>query len=931
MLQNIVIKNAHLHNLKNIDVEIPRNRLVVITGPSGSGKSSLAFDTLYAEGQRRYVESLSTYVRQFMGRMHKPEVDYIKGLPPAIAIQQRVLSNNPHSTVGTMTEIYEYLKLLYARVGHTFSPVSGEEVRHDTIDSVTDFMLSLPEGTTALLLSQIPLQSERTLQQQLELLTQQGFSRVEIGGAPVRIADLLEQPAQLNKVHKAFVVVDRVTIRNTQEIRNRLSDSIQTAFYQGNDNACTIAYEQHGKQVHRRFSQRFEADGMEFAEPTPNMFSFNNPMGACPTCNGDGQIAGINPDLVIPDPTLSVYEDGIACWRGEIMRLWKDQLIANAAKFHFPVHTPICDLTDEQRRLLWTGNRYFEGLDAFFKYVDSQIYKIQFRVLKARYRGRTPCPDCHGTRLRRETAYVRVGGKNINEIVDLPVSVLLPFFDRLKLNNRDTQAAKRLLTEIRTRLHLLDKVGLNYLTLNRPAGTLSGGESQRISLVTTLGNTLVGSLYVLDEPSIGLHARDTERLIAVLRELQAAGNTVVVVEHDQDMIRAADNLIDMGPAAGRNGGEIVWQGLAAKAKAADIKRSITLKYLYGHERIKVPQTRRRWNNYIEILGASAHNLKRINVKIPLQVMTVVTGVSGSGKSTLVRDVLYVALKGEHSSAFRELRGSTHLICGVEFVSQNPIGKSTRSNPATYIGVYDDIRRLFAEQPLSKQMHFTASYFSFNQEGGRCEMCQGEGTVTVPMQFMSDLVMECEACHGHRFKNDILQVFYRGRNIYDVLEMTVNQAIEFFGTADDKGMSTLERRIVRRLQPLQDVGVGYLKLGQSSSTLSGGENQRVKLAAFMADEQAKHTLFIFDEPTTGLHTDDIRTLLRAFEALIARGHTVLIIEHNMDVIKCADYVIDMGPEGGIEGGYVVCCGTPEDVVQCSQSYTGKYLKAYLTCK
>ncbi|MDD6642497.1 MAG: excinuclease ABC subunit UvrA [Bacteroidales bacterium] len=923
----IEIQNARVHNLKGVNVQIPRNRLVVITGLSGSGKSSLAFDTLYAEGQRRYVESLSAYVRQFLGRMNKPEVDFIRGIPPAIAIEQKVISSNPRSTVGTTTEIYEYLKLLFARIGRTYSPVSGIEVRRDSVADVVDFMVNLPEGTPAYLMAECRPQPDRPLARQLEMLMQQGFSRVAIKKQFYRISEVLADDALL-KTKSVKLLIDRITARNDKETQNRLADSVQTAFYEGN-NACEVAYGEKDNMAIRHFSQAFEADGIVFDEPNENMFSFNNPIGACPVCEGFGKVMGIDPDLVIPDKSLSVYDDAIVCWRGAVMSEWKKQLIVNAAKFDFPIHRPYCELSAAQQRLLWTGNQYFQGLNAFFEFLQTQQYKIQYRVMLARYRGKTVCPECGGTRLRKEANYVKIAGRCLSDLVDLPIDELSAFFARLQLNDHDEQVAKRLLVEIRSRLTFLQEVGLGYLTLNRLSNTLSGGESQRINLATSLGSALVGSLYILDEPSIGLHARDTARLIAVLRKLQALGNTVVVVEHDSDIIREADYLIDMGPQAGRLGGEVVWSGCAADATDADCDRSYTLKYLLGKEQIPLPVARRHWSNYIEVKGACANNLQNIDVRFPLQVLTVVTGVSGSGKSSLVRDVLYNALKrrlsDEGSSlsvACAAVDGSVHLLSDVEFVSQSPIGKSTRSNAVTYIKAYDEIRKLFADQPLSKQMGFTAAYFSFNQDGGRCPECQGEGTVTVPMQFMADLVLECEACHGQRFKNDVLEVRYRGQNIFDVLEMTVNQAIEFFAASD----GAIERRIVKRLLPLQAVGIGYIKLGQSSSTLSGGENQRVKLAAFLANEQQTPMMFIFDEPTTGLHTHDVRTLLKAFDALLANGHSVVVIEHNLDVIKSADYVIDIGPEGGKNGGRIVCAGTPEEVAACTASHTGHYLRS-----
>ena len=930
MSEFIEIKNARVHNLKHVDVKIPRNKLVVITGLSGSGKSSLAFDTLYAEGQRRYVESLSAYVRQFLGRMNKPEVDYIKGIPPAIAIEQKVISNNPRSTVGTSTEIYEYLKLLFARIGRTYSPISGVEVRKDSVSDVVDYITKLPENTTVYLLAHFHPADDRTITQQLELFQQQGFSRVELQGDYFRITDILEQPSLLKKADKINLVIDRVVVKHDKETQNRLADSVQTAFFEGH-NACLVVYQKEDKPVKHLFSHAFEADGIVFNEPSDHMFSFNNPLGACPKCEGFGKVMGIDPNLVIPNQSLSIYEDAIVCWRGDVMSEWKNELIYNADKFGFPIHKPYFELSATEKELLWTGNSHFGGLNKFFEYLESQQYKIQYRVMLARYRGKTICPECGGTRLRKEAQYVKIVGKSITDLVDLPIDELLPFFANLELNKHDQQIAKRLLIEINNRLRFLVDVGLGYLTLNRQSNTLSGGESQRINLATSLGSALVGSLYILDEPSIGLHSRDTERLIRVLRQLQQLGNTVVVVEHDNDIIKAADYLIDMGPLAGRLGGEVVWSGAAVNAKPEDAENSFTLKYLLGKEQIQVPLSRRKWANYIEVIGATANNLKNINVKFPLNVMTVVTGVSGSGKSSLVRDVFYAGLKKQLSGdavmspgAFVGMKGSFHLVSDVEFVNQSPIGKSSRSNPVTYIKAYDDIRKLFSEQPLAKQMNFSPTYFSFNQDGGRCEVCQGEGTVTIPMQFMADLELECEACHGKRFKSDILEVRYHEKNIFDVLEMTINQAIEFFS----EHQGSVEKRIVKRLKPLQDVGIGYVKLGQSSNTLSGGESQRVKLASFLANETLQPMMFIFDEPTTGLHTHDIKTLLKAFDALLAKGHTVVIIEHNLDVIKCADHIIDIGPEGGKGGGQVVCEGTPEVIAACQESYTGHYLKPLL---
>lgn len=939
---SILIKGARVNNLKNIDVEIPRNKLVVITGLSGSGKSSLAFDTLYAEGQRRYVESLSSYARQFLGRMSKPECDFIKGIPPAIAIEQKVSSRNPRSTVGTSTEIYEYLRLLYARVGKTFSPVSGQEVKKHSTEDIVKCMLEQPEGTKYTVLAPILLREGRTLQQQLDIDLKQGFTRLEVNGSMVRIDEYTPK-----KDDVIFLLVDRLSASSEKDSVSRLTDSAETAMYEG-DGACLLRfYQPDGTTSLYRFSNRFEADGITFEEPHDQMFSFNSPIGACPECEGFGKVVGIDEHLVIPDRSLSVYDGAVVCWRGEKMGEWRDMVIHGAEKAGFPIFTPYYELTDEQRRMLWEGTPYFEGINAFFKMVQENQYKIQYRVMLARYRGKTICPKCHGTRLKPEANYVRVGGRSISELVNLPITELKTFFDHLKLPSHDADIARRLLTEINNRIRFLIDVGLGYLTLNRLSNSLSGGESQRINLATSLGSSLVGSLYILDEPSIGLHSRDTDKLIRVLRQLQQLGNTVVVVEHDEDIIRAADYIIDIGPHAGRLGGEVVYVGdmkdilgsdkvLSDKAVSDKVTSpttlsptttSYTVRYLRGEETIPVPEHRRPWNNYIEIKGARENNLKGVNARFPLNVMTVVTGVSGSGKSTLVRDIFYRALKREldecsdRPGEFSSIGGDLQNLRNVEFVDQNPIGKSSRSNPVTYIKAYDEIRKLWAEQPLAKQMGYSAGHFSFNSEGGRCEECKGEGTITVEMQFMADLVLECESCHGKRFKADTLEVKFHEANIYDVLEMTVNQAIEFFTEHGQK-------KIVKKLQPLQDVGLGYIKLGQSSSTLSGGENQRVKLAYYLSQEKADPTLFIFDEPTTGLHFHDIKKLLEAFDALIRRGHSIVIIEHNLDVVKCADHVIDLGPEGGDKGGNIVAVGTPEEVAQCAASYTGQFLQEKL---
>ena len=929
---NIIIKGARVHNLKNIDVEIPRNKLVVITGLSGSGKSSLAFDTLYAEGQRRYVESLSAYARQFLGRMSKPEVDYIKGIPPAIAIEQKVNSRNPRSTVGTSTEIYEYIKLLFARIGRTYSPISGDEVRKHEAQDVIDAAMELAEGTKLMVLTPIIPSSDRTMNEQLQSLLLQGFTRVDILGETCSISDIIKNNTD-NNTDEVYLLIDRLVVEHTQTAISRLTDSIETAFSEGNG-VCILKVITSEETKMLYFSKKFEADGMVFETPTVHTFSFNSPIGACPVCEGFGRVIGIDEDLVVPNKTLSVFEDAIVCWRGEVMSEWKNKLIHAASKFNFPIHKPYYELTDDQRQLLWTGNKYFEGLNAFFKHLESNQYKIQYRVMLARYRGKTICPECNGSRLKKEASYIRIADKSISDLVLMSIVTLNDFFENIQLDEQDAAVAKRLLLEINNRIHFLLDVGLGYLTLNRLSNSLSGGESQRINLATSLGSSLVGSLYILDEPSIGLHSRDTYLLIKVLKQLRDLGNTVVVVEHDEEIMRAADYLIDIGPNAGRLGGEVVFQGIPAlatttksKAATAEIENSYTLKYLSGLEKIDIPVQRRKWNNYIEVIGARENNLKGINVKFPLNVMTVVTGVSGSGKSSLVKTVFYAALKkhyggvADRTGQFGTLKGSMHLAKDIEFVDQNPIGRSSRSNPVTYIKAYDEIRKLFADQQLSKQMNYTASFFSFNTEGGRCEECQGEGTVTVEMQFMADLVLECEHCHGKRFKQDILEVMYKGVNIFDVLEMTVNQAIEFFSAQT----GNTEKKIVKRLKPLQDVGVGYVKLGQSSSTLSGGESQRVKLASFLANEKPEPTVFVFDEPTTGLHFHDIKTLMKAFDALIAKGHTVIIIEHNIEVIKCADHIIDIGPEGGDKGGNLVFEGTPEDIIHCEASYTGKFLK------
>ena len=919
---SIFIKGARVNNLKNIDIEIPRDKLIVITGLSGSGKSSLAFDTLYAEGQRRYVESLSAYARQFLGRMSKPECDFIKGIPPAIAIEQKVNTRNPRSTVGTSTEIYDYLRLLYARIGKTISPISGKEVKKHQTEDIIRCVSNYPEGTRFSVLTTLHIPEGRTLETQLEILLKEGYNRVEYKGKTIRIEEI-EHTSNID-TSSLFLIIDRMTVSSEKNTISRLADSAETAFFEGGGECILKFYTEKGIEEHT-FSKRFEADGITFEEPNDLMFSFNSPVGACPTCEGFGKVIGIDENLVIPNKALSVFDDAVMCWKGEKMSEWKKNLIRVAEASHFPIHRPYYQLTEREKELLWNGNHLFGGIHDFFKMLEENQYKIQYRVMLARYRGKTVCPDCKGGRLKPQAQYVKIGGKSISELVALPITDLKAFFDTLSLDEHDSVVAKRLLTEIKNRIGFLVNVGLGYLTLNRLSSTLSGGESQRINLATSLGSSLVGSLYILDEPSIGLHSRETTLLIKVLRELQALGNTVIVVEHDEEIIRAADYIIDIGPKAGRLGGEVVYQGDLSKLEKAT--KSYTVRYLTGEEKIETPAHRRKWNNYIKVEGAAHNNLKGIDVIFPLHIMTVVTGVSGSGKSSLVRDVFFKSLSrfyeedGEQPGIFNRLSGDMHLVKHIEFVDQNPIGKSSRSNPATYLKAFDEIRKLYAEQQAAKQMGFTPAYFSFNVEGGRCEECKGDGTITVEMQFMADITLTCESCHGKRFKQDILEIEYRGKNINDVLEMTINQAIEFF--SEQQGST--EKKIIKRLKPLQDVGLGYIKLGQASSTLSGGENQRVKLAYFLSNEKQEPTIFVFDEPTTGLHFHDIKTLLKAFDSLIEKGHTVVIIEHNMDVIKCADYVIDMGPEGGDKGGFLVCAGTPEEIASCEKSYTGKYLK------
>ena len=956
MGEYIEVKGARVNNLKNVSVNIPRGKFVVVAGVSGSGKSSLAFDTLYAEGQRRYVESLSSFARQFLGRMSKPECDFIKGLPPAIAIEQKTIARNPRSTVGTSTEIYEYLRLLYARIGKTYSPVSGMEVKKHSSEDIVACAQSFSEGTKFVVLAPLKVAEGRTLLKQLEMEIQQGFVRLWYKNDFVRIDDFISQHKKKELsvtdsplVADLWLLIDRLSVSKEKDGISRLIDSAETAMYEG-DGACRLVFLP--SNLSYDFSMRYEADGITFEEPSDNMFSFNSPLGACPTCEGFGSIIGIDEKLVIPNTSLSVYNGCVQCWHGDKMGVWKDIFCRNAVKDGFPIFKPYYELSRREKDMLWHGLPSEKGMDihdqvsidAFFNMVKENQYKIQYRVMMSRYRGKTVCPDCHGTRLRKESTWVKVGGKSICDLVEMPVVNLYQWFETLRLDDHEAAIAQRILTEIKMRLHFLVEVGLGYLTLNRPSNTLSGGESQRINLTTSLGSSLVGSLYILDEPSIGLHSRDTQRLIHVLKDLQSLGNTVIVVEHDEEIMRAADYLIDVGPDAGRLGGEIVFEGAIPEGDELQkmltaYPRSYTIQYLTGVDQIEIPKSRRPWNMFVELKGCRMNNLRGIDVKFPLNVLTVVTGVSGSGKSSLVKGTLFPALKrhldevAELPGEYVSLEGDWKTITHVEMVDQNPIGKSTRSNPATYVKAYDVIRQLFAEQPLSKQMGFTAQFFSFNAEGGRCEECKGVGTITIEMQFMADLELECEACHGQRFKRDILDVRFEGKNINDVLDMTVSEAIEFFTTAADSAaitpaMASESRLVAQRLKTLEDVGLGYIKLGQNSSTLSGGENQRVKLAYFIGQERQDPTMFIFDEPTTGLHFHDIKRLLRAFEALIQRGHTILVVEHNLDVVKCADHVIDLGPDGGDKGGNIVCQGTPEEVAQCEESITGHYLREKL---
>lgn len=922
----IIAKGVRMHNLKNIDIGIPRDKLVVITGLSGSGKSSLAFDTLYAEGQRRYIESLSSYARQFLGKIDKPDVDYIRGISPAVAIEQKVNTRNTRSTVGTSTEIYDYLKLLFARIGKTISPSSGKEVKRDTSQSVVTELHQLGEGIKVMLTAPLQIDEDRKLQKQLSILLKQGFTRVYFENDVRRIEELIEK--KVAGKHHIEVLIDRFSIRKDDEDNiSRVYDSVETAFFEGHGECTAYIYNKGEKKPRpRKYSNRFEADGITFEEPSTHFFSFNSPVGACSTCEGYGYVIGIDEDLVIPDKSRSVYEDAIVCWKGEKMRKWKDKLVLKAPVFDFPVHKPYYDLSKEQKKLLWEGNKHFKGLNQFFKYLEKKSYKIQFRVMLSRYRGRTICHDCQGTRLRKDANYVKVSGKSITDIVLMPVNKALEFFTNIELDKHDLEVAKRLLTEIENRLSYLSEVGLNYLSLNRLSSTLSGGETQRINLATSLGSSLVGSTYILDEPSIGLHPRDTERLIGVLRSLQKFGNTVIIVEHDEDIIEAADEIIDLGPMAGSLGGELMFQGNREELQKET--KSLTARYMNGMESIPVPEERRKWNAFIEVKGARQHNLKGIDVKFPLHTLTVITGVSGSGKSSLLKGILYPSVKkmfegyGEKTGLFDKLEGDYKAVNDIQFIDQNPIGKSSRSNPVTYIKAYDEIRKLYSRQPLAKGRGYKPAFFSFNVDGGRCDNCKGEGEITVEMQFMADVHLQCEECKGKRFKKEILEITYREKNIADILDMTVDDALEFFSADKEENLAG---KISNKLSPLQEVGLGYVHLGQSSSTLSGGEAQRIKLASFLSVRSTKDKiLFIFDEPTTGLHFQDINKLLYALNALIKQGHSVIVIEHNLEIIKSADWIIDLGPEGGENGGKLVFEGTPEDLIKNKKSYTGKYL-------
>ena len=921
----IHIKGANVHNLKNISLKIPRNKFIVITGVSGSGKSSLAFDTIYAEGQRRYVESLSSYARQFLGKINKPDVEFIHGIPPAIAIEQKVNTRNPRSTVGTSTEIYDYFKLLFARIGKTYSPITNKLVQRHSVTDVINHIISFEKNTKTLILAPYFPPKDKSLDQQFNLLLNEGITRIEQNDETFKINELNISSSTFNPKKTFQIVIDRIVVKTDEDSMGRMADSVQIAFTEGKGR-CIIKSFLGNEVINETFSNKFEADGIEFEEPTVHTFSFNNPVGACPRCEGYGKIIGIDEDLVIPNKSLSIYQEAIACWRGEKMQEWNQKLLYNADKFNFPIHKPFFELTEDQKHLLWSGNEYFYGLNTFFEHLEEQKYKIQYRVMLSRYRGKTDCPDCRGTRLKKEASYVKVGNYSLQDLVLMPINELQYFFKNLSLTEYEKEISKRILLEINGRIDFLMNVGLGYLNLNRLSSTLSGGESQRINLATSLGSSLVGSLYILDEPSIGLHPRDNQRLISVLKHLQKIGNSVIVVEHDEEIIRSADEIIDIGLLAGRHGGEIIFQG--NEDEILKNEESLTARYLTGKEKIISPKQRRKWNNYIQINGARENNLKNINVKFPLNALTVITGVSGSGKSSLVKNILYPALSkrllglGEKTGKFEELTGDIHLLKSIEFVDQNPIGKSSRSNPVTYLKAYDEIRKLYADQQAAKINNFKVSHFSFNIDGGRCDECQGEGVIKIEMQFMADVTLICESCNGRRFKDTVLDVKYRNKNIFDILELTVDEALEFFSQGND----STERRIVEKLMPLSDVGLGYIKLGQSSSTLSGGESQRVKLASFLSKEsENKHTLFVFDEPTTGLHFHDIRKLLDAFNALLSRGHSIIIIEHNLEIIKSADWIIDLGPEGGKNGGQIVFEGKPEEIVLLKNSFTGSFLK------
>jgi excinuclease ABC subunit A len=929
-LDHIIIKGARVHNLKNIDVVIPRNKLTVITGLSGSGKSSLAFETLYAEGQRRYVESLSAYARQFLGKLDKPDVDYIKGISPAIAVEQKVNTRNPRSTVGISTEIYDYMKLLFARVGRTFSPVSGLEVKCHSVSDVVAFIAGKPEGTKGLVVAKPVFRAGRSLKEEIILLSEQGFSRVVVNDAIKRIDEISEKEFSEINPDTFYLLIDRFISSNIEEQLSRFADSAQTAFYEGGGYCEVWIFNENEIIQRQKFSNKFEADGIEFEQPSVNLFSFNNPYGACKVCEGFGWVLGIDEDLVVPDKSLSVYEGAVACWKGDKLSDWKDDFIKKSVHLDFPVHRAYCDLNEAEKELLWKGNakKNILGIDDFFKDVESQTYKIQYRVLLSRYRGRTVCPDCRGSRLRKDANYVKIDGKSITDFVLMSVDECSEAFEKIQLDDFQKKVGERLLLEIRSRLRFLRDVGLGYLTLNRRSNTLSGGESQRINLATSLGSSLVGSMYILDEPSIGLHSRDTEKLLSVITRLRDLGNSVIVVEHDEDIMKKADHIIDMGPLAGRLGGEVVFSGSVNHLLKQD--DSLTAGYLSHKLNVPVPKRRRKWVKFIEVKGARENNLKNVNVKFPLEVLTVVSGVSGSGKTSLVKKVLFPALQkmfggyGEKNGSFDRLEGNIKSLSAVEMVDQNPIGKSSRSNPVTYLKAYDEIRNLFSLLPASRQNGLKPAHFSFNVPGGRCDTCEGEGYINIEMQFMADVNLLCDACHGKRFKEEILEVNFKGKNISDVLDLTVDEAMEFFH--GDEKFAKEEKKISDKIKPLQEVGLGYVKLGQSSSTLSGGEAQRIKLASFLSRGYTDDKiLFIFDEPTTGLHFHDINNLMKAFNALIDRGHSLLVIEHNMEIIKCADWVIDIGPEGGNEGGSVVFEGTPEDLVNCNESYTAKYLK------